>query len=197
MALLAAGLFIPAAWPQTPPAPQQTPFQASLTPKERVKLYLWQTFGPAVIGESALAGGLSQWRNNPSEWHQGMEGFGIRFGSALGHAAVDHTIESSLAAVRGEDPRYRPSGLTGFWPRTRYAIIHTFKNQSADGEETIAVSRIVGVYGGWQIARTWYPARDNSAAFGLEHGSITMGLHVGRRIFHEFWPDIQKKVFGR
>ena len=47
--------------------------------------------------------------------------------------AISNTIEASLGAIWGEEPRYIPSGRKGIWPRARYAIKTAFVTQRRDG----------------------------------------------------------------
>jgi hypothetical protein len=185
-------LSVSVAWAQ-PAATAPTP----LTGRERFHIYLRQTFGPVSVAQSALGAGINQWLDAPPEWGQGMEGYGHRFVSACGRSVIDHSIQSGVAAMRGEDPRYWPSGRKGVRPRTRYAIIHTFMSRTDDGGETLAISTFAGVYGGWMVARTWYPDKNNNVSFALEHASISMAVKVGTNVFQEFWPDIRRKVFRK
>src|SRR5450759_5790721 len=88
-----------------------TPPQPDLTytrPTEKTKLhnYFFDTLGPYPIVGAALAAGINQADNTPPEWKQGAEGYGKRFGSNFGIAAVSTTTRYALAEALKEDTLY-------------------------------------------------------------------------------------------
>jgi len=80
--------------------------QITRTAKERFQDYHSQTFSPWALFTPAVGAGLSQWRNYPSEWKQGGEGFGKRLASGFGSAALENTISFGVSAFYHEDLRY-------------------------------------------------------------------------------------------
>ena len=160
----------------------------SLTIGQKYRLALKRTFDPAEILRLSLSAGLDQWRNYPSEWGQGWDAFGVRMASHFGQHLVREQLEAGVWAIDHEDPRHRKSGLTGVWPRARYAIVHTFVTRSDSGTTMPAYSRFVGDYGAGFISREWYPDRFHTVGQGLEAGTISLGVDVGMNILREFWP---------
>jgi len=55
----------------------------TLTFAERARIYRRSVFSLDSIIEPAVGAGVGQAYNYPPEWHQGAEGYGKRFGSAL------------------------------------------------------------------------------------------------------------------
>jgi hypothetical protein len=160
----------------------------SLTLGEKYRLSLKRTFDPVEIFRLSTSAAINQWRSYPSEWGQGWDAFGVRFASQLGQQLVREQLEFGVWAMDHEDPRWNRSGLTGMWPRTRYAIVHTFITKSDSGTTMPAYSRFVGDYGAGLISRRWYPDRFHTASQGLEAGTISLGFDVGMNVAREFWP---------
>lgn len=93
----------------TRPAP---PDYSPPTQRERFKSYIRQTYRLKSIVEAGAHAGIAQARDNPSEWPQGAEGYGDRFGSAYGETVVRGTTEYALADLFREDVRHiRSRGL--------------------------------------------------------------------------------------
>ncbi len=160
----------------------------SLTLDEKYRLSLKRTFDPVEIFRLSASAAINQGRNYPSEWGQGWDAFGVRIASQLGQQLVREQLEFGVWAVDHEDPRWHRSGLTGVWPRTRYAIVHTFIAKSDSGTTMPAYSRFVGDYGAGFISRRWYPDRFHTVGQGLEAGTISLGFDVGMNVVREFWP---------
>jgi len=159
-----------------------------LSLREKYQLALQRTFDPVEIFRMGLSAGLDQERNYPSEWGQGWDAFGVRMASHFGQHLIREQLEAGVWAIDHEDPRHRRSGLTGVWPRARYAIVHTFVARNDSGGSMPAYSRFIGDYGAGFISREWYPDRFHTVGQGLEAGTISLGLDVGMNILREFWP---------
>jgi hypothetical protein len=160
----------------------------SLTLGEKYRMSLKRTFDPVEIFRLSTSAAINQGRNYPSEWGQGWDAFGVRIASQLGQQLVREQLEFGVWAMDHEDPRYRRSGLTGMWPRTRFAVVHTFVTRSDSGNAMPAYSRFVGDYGAGFISRQWYPDRFHTVGQGLESGTISLGFDVGMNVVREFWP---------
>jgi hypothetical protein len=160
----------------------------SLTLGEKYRLSLKRTFDPVEIFRLSTSAAINHWRNYPSEWGQGWDAFGVRVASQLGQQLVREQLEFGVWAADHEDPRWYRSDLTGVWPRTRYAIVHTFITKSDSGNTMLAYSRFVGDYGAGFISRQWYPDRFHTAGQGFEAGTISLGFDMGMNVVREFWP---------
>jgi hypothetical protein len=175
--------------PVTPPS-SFTP----LTPQGKFDYYVRKTYGLVAIGRSLSLAGINQWRDDPTEWGQGMEGYGRRFASKFAHHSIRRTIQFGAGVWLHEDPRYFPSERKGFWPRASYAVAHGFITRKDDGGSRLAYSRLMGVFGGALISRTWQPEESRTVKNGLTNGAISLGWDVANKIFEEFWPDIRKRL---
>lgn len=167
-----------------------TPQPSAYTrPSEKTKLhnYLFDAFGPYPILGAAVAAGINQSSNSPPEWMQGGEGYGKRFGSNFGIAAISTTTRYALAEALREDTLYYPCECKGFGPRLGHALISTLTARSgADGHRVFSVPALVAPYAGTLTAvYAWYPDRYNGMdAFRM--GNYVMLGYAGVNVAMEF-----------
>jgi len=171
----------------TSPSPE-----AQLTytrPSEKTKFhnYLFDAFGPYPIVGTAIAAGINQADNAPPEWQQGAEGFGKRFGSDFGIAAIGTTTRYALAEVFKEDTLYYRCQCKGFFPRLSHALISTITaRRGDDGHRAFSFSSLVAPYAGTMTAvYAWYPDRYN-AKDGFRLGNYSLLYYAGANVGLEF-----------
>jgi len=168
---------------------QTLPDLTYVRPTQATKLhnYFFDTFGPYPIAGAAFAAGIGQAYNTPREWKQGAEGFGKRFGSAFGIAAVSTTTRYGLAEAFKEDTLYYRCECKGVFPRLRHAAISTLTARHGDdGHRVFSFPSLIAPYAGTMTAvYGWYPDRYNyKDAFRM--GNYTMLGYVGGNIALEF-----------
>jgi hypothetical protein len=157
------------------------------TEKTMLRNYFFDAFGPYPIVGAALAGGINQVQNTPPEWKQGAEGYGQRFGSDFGIAAVTTTTRYALSEVLREDTLYYRCECKGVFPRLRHAVISTFTaRRGVDGHRVFSFPDVVAPYAGTMTAvYGWYPGRYNyKDAFRM--GNYSLLGYVGANISLEF-----------
>jgi len=169
----------------------------ALTTGQKLRLYATSTYGPTSLLRAGIGAGYGQATDSTPEWGQGMEGYGKRYASRFAQHVVKRTIQFGVGAMLHEDPRYYYSGRTGFLPRASYAVTHTFMTRRDDGTEAPAYGRFAGAFGAGLISRTWHPESSRTVGNGLRSGAVSLGLDVGFRTFHEFWPDVRRVVLHR
>jgi len=182
-------------------AKQSTPFSPAspptpLTVGGKLRFYLKATYGPGSLLSKAASSGLNQWRDSPPEWGQGMEGYGRRYASGMGHSTVNNSIRFGIGAALREDPRYFPSERKGVLPRMGHALASTFVTRTDSGGRAFAVSRFAGAFGSAFIANTWHPAGADDTNHALKRAGITVAVGAGMNVVREFWPDV-KRVLRR
>lgn len=187
----AAGVIGPFAEDTAPPE------FVSLTASERFRLYLRRTFGIGSIVDSAAGAGIRQWEDTPKEWKHGAEGYGDRIGTSYATHFIRETLEYGASAALREDNRYIRSGESGFWKRSKHALVYTFMARNDAGNEHFAYSRFGSAAGAAFISRIWQPHSNNSTGDGAVVFGITIGTDMGANMFHEFWPDIRRRVLRR
>jgi hypothetical protein len=149
---------------------------------------LHRSIDPTEFMRIALGAGLDQARDYPHEWGQGWDAFSVRMTSGFGQHLIKEQVEFCVWAIDHEDPRHYRSGLHGIWPRTRYAVIHTFVVRRDNGKQTLSYSRFIGDYGAGFISREWYPSRFHTVQQGIDAGSVSLGIDVGMNVLREFMP---------
>jgi hypothetical protein len=162
--------------------------QIARTAKERFQDYRSQTFSPWALFTPAVGASLSQWRNYPSEWKQGGEGFGKRLASGFGSAALENTISFGVSAFDHEDLRYPLSTYpkSAILKRTGHAFAYTLVPKKEGRGRRFGWSRLIGAYGSGFIANTWYPARHSDTPNALYLGSANLAGDLGINLLKEF-----------
>ena len=165
-----------------------------LTVGGKLRFYLKATYGPGPLLSMAASAGLNQWRDFPTQWGQGMEGYGRRFASRVGQSTLNNSVRFGVGVALREDPRYFPSARKAFLPRIGHALAYTFVARTDSGGRTFAVSRFAGAFGSAFISNSWYPAGVDDTNHALGRAGITVAVDAGMNVVREFWPDV-KRVF--
>jgi hypothetical protein len=157
------------------------------TQKTKLRNYAFDAFGPYPIVGAALAAGINQWQKTPPDWQQGAEGYGKRFASDFGIAAVTTTTRYALAQAFREDTLYYRCECKGVFPRLGHAVISTFTaRRGEDGHRVFSFPALVAPYAGTMTAvYAWYPGR-YEAADALRMGNYSLLGYVGGNIALEF-----------
>jgi hypothetical protein len=157
------------------------------TKTTKLRNYFFDAIGPYPIAGAAFAAGIGQAHNTPPAWQQGAEGYGKRFGSDLGIAAVSTTARYALAAAFKEDTLYYRCECKGVFPRLRHAVISTFTaRRGDDGHRVFSLPALIAPYAGTMTAvYGWYPGRyDAKDAFRM--GNYSLVGYVAGNIALEF-----------
>ncbi len=158
------------------------------TEKMKVNNYAFDAFGPYPIAGAGVTAGINQLNNAPPEWGQGATGFGKRFGSDFGIAAIGTTTRYGLAEAFKEDTLYYRCDCGGPFPRLRHAVISSLTGRSGpDGHRVFSFSALAAPYAGSMIAvYVWYPDRFG-AKDAFRMGNYSLLSYVGGNIALEFF----------
>lgn len=165
---------------------------APMTRSERFHNYLVRVAGPQPFITAAATAGISQAEGTPKEWGGGAEGYGKRSGSAFAEHFIRGTLEYGVSAALHEDNRYFVSGQTGFFRRTKYAVVSTLLARHDNGDQSFSFSRIGSAAGAAFISRAWQPRSITSAGDGAVSFGISMGSDIGFNVVREFWPGLRR-----
>ena len=155
------------------------------TQSERLREYFRHTYGLASFLEAGARAGIDQARDRPSEWQEGAEGYGERFGSAMGLIAARGTTEYLVADLFREDLRRVPCKSNCEESAFQRALADTFlARKGPDGHRTLSIARLVGPISGSLVASTWRPNGVGKRDLGPEIG-ITYGLVFVRNFVRE------------
>ena len=170
--------------------PAPAPLDLTYTrPTETTKLrnYAFDAFGPYSLAGAALAAGIGQADDRPPDWKQGAVGYGERFGSDLGIAAIGTTTRYALAEAFREDTLYYRCDCKGVLPRVRHAVTSSFTaRRGDDGHREFSFPALIAPYAGAMAAvYGWYPRRyDARDAFRM--GNYSLLGYLGGNIGLEF-----------
>ena len=160
-----------------------------IRPSREVRLndYLFEAFGPYPMTVTAVAAGINQFNNAPPEWGQGMAGFGKRFGSDFGMAAIGNTTRYGLSEAFKEDTLYYRCECRGVFPRLSHAVISTVTaRRGEDGHRVFSFSALAAPYAGATAAvYGWYPDR-YGAKDALRLGNYSLLFYMGGNVALEF-----------
>jgi hypothetical protein len=157
---------------------------------ERMSEFLMSTVGPIPLVGEAAGAGVGQWANWPKEWGQGWGAFGKRFGSNLAYNGIRQTVTYGGSLALGEDTRYFASRDSGWWARTRHALVSTFTARHADGRDTFSISGTGGVVAASALSSIWGPASWKGPGNIAENAGISFLSTAGSNVVREFLPDI-------
>jgi len=170
----------------TSPAPPDLTY---IRPTTKIKLhsYVFDAFGPYPIVGAALAAGINQADNTPPEWTRDAAGYGKRFGSDFGIAAITTTTRYALARAFREDTLYYRCECRGVFPRLNHALISTFTGRRGDdGHRVFSFSGFVAPYAGTMTAvYGWYPGRYD-AKDGFRMGNYSLLGYAAGNVALEF-----------
>jgi hypothetical protein len=170
------------------PAPSSELVYTRPTQQIKLRNYLFDAFGPYPIAGAAAVAGIGQADNTPAAWGQGAAGYGRRFGSDFGIAAISTTTRYALAEALKEDTLYYRCECRGVLPRLRHAVLSSVTAlHGKDGHRAFSYSAFAAPYAGTVTAvYAWYP--DNyGARSALRMGNYNLLGGVGQNILLEFF----------
>jgi hypothetical protein len=169
-----------------------------LTGHQRMQLYFRQTY--ATWGIYLKTAGFSladQANNSPSEWGQGIGGFGKRFGSRYGQFAIQNTLSSTGNYLLGYEPRYESCRCSGGWRRIGHALQCNFVTyNSTERDKRPQIALYLGAMGAGMIASTWKPGSSDPWRGGYHSVLTQVAFGSFANILGEFAPEIGP-ILGR
>jgi hypothetical protein len=170
---------------------------ASLTVKQKLKLFVKESSDP-YTGASALMGAaLSQSANGHPKYGQGGKAYAQRFGAAMtDFGAQNFFSDAVLASLFHQDPRYfRKGPPAGVLARVWYSMSRTVITRQDSDRPAFNISGLLGMSLGIAASNLYYPSASmNGSAVRSRFGTSLMGASLGN-LLPEFWPDIKAKVF--
>lgn len=169
-----------------------------LSNHQRFQLFLRQSFlTPGVYVKTALFSLSDQAQDHPEEWGDGFGGYAKRTASRYGQFVAQNGLSGAANALLGYEPRYDRCRCTGFWPRTRHAVVRNFVTYNRTEKELRPqLGMYAGAFAGGVIAATWQPDNPGLLTKGYQ-GVVTQVIFgVGANWLGEFAPDIKRVLKG-
>jgi hypothetical protein len=167
--------------------------------EQRRDIYLQQTLtAPGAYMKRMFAAGIDQARGVPSQWDDGWDGYVERFASREGQFIAANSLAALGNAKLKYEPRYDQCRCSGFWRRTRHAIMRNFLTYNQTEQELRPQWALYGgSFGGGLISTAWKPHPRNAFAEGGRAMLGQAGYGVLLNIFIEFSTDINRKIGAR
>ena len=175
--------------------PKEVPLEC-LNGHQRFKLYIRQTYTTWGIYLKTTISALSDSRSS-----DGFAGVGKQLATRQEEYIIQNSVTSLGDGLLGWEPRYDRCHCSGFWPRTRHAILRDFvtydrTEQNLRPQLFPYVGAFVGSFTGAVSATAWGPGTVNSREKGYQ--AVITQIPVGMAIdwVGEFAPDIAR-IFHR
>jgi hypothetical protein len=168
-----------------------------LTTGQKFKLAV-QYLNPYTFAFVAVEAGVNQARNTPSEYGQGAEGYGKRYGAGFADGLTDGLFVTGVyPSLLHQDPRYYRLGEGGFSRRTWYAATRILVTKQDSGRDAFNYSEVLGSFSSSALAVTYYPRSQRNFSDVAERAGVQFAFDAGFKLLKEFYPDIQRKLFGK
>jgi len=190
-ALIVSGVLVGVASAGAQPLSSTDPY-VPITGAQRAKWILDGSTSIRSLGAGVVVDTwLTAW-NIPEEWGRGWSGIGKRYVSREAGVTISNSVEASLGAAWGEEPRYFRAPPGGLGSRIGFAAKSTVLARRRDGHFAPAWARYAGNVATNIVEESWLPP--SARGPGNIAARSTPGL-LGRfagNLFEEFWPDVKK-----
>jgi hypothetical protein len=170
---------------------------APLTPGQKFRLFRKNALDPFVFAVVAAQAGISQALDSHSDWGQGAEGYGKRYGAFYADRVSTGLFSTSFAVLLKQDPRYFRLGEGSTKHRIGYALAQQFVCKTDKGNRQFNYSRVLGVFMSGGLSNAYYP--DGGRGIGLTMSRVGVSVLYGSmiRVLEEFWPDLDKRFIHK
>ncbi len=159
---------------------------APLTSKLKYQLAWKSTTDPVTLAGVAFLSGIQQAGDEYSDFGQGAEGYGKRFGANYADAFASTFLSGAvLPSLLKQDPRYYYQGTGSARSRLLHAMENAVKCKGDNGQWQVNYSNLAGSFGGAALASSYYPT-DNRGLFVLSNGFIRLGESSLTGVVQEF-----------
>lgn len=172
------------------------PHPPSLNARQKFELAFHGIRDPSAFAITGFVAGVEQAMNTFPGYHQGLEGYGKRFGATYANTASATLLrDATFPALFHQDPRYFYKGTGTVWERTKYALSTAVICKGDNGRWQPNYSSLLGNMSAGALANLYYPASSrNGAALTIENGLLsTVGVGVGHVIQEFVFSHITSK----
>lgn len=163
------------------------PDAVPLTPKQKFELAWKTTIDPVTFVITGGVAGLEQAENQFSQYGQGAQGYGKRYGAAYADMITGTFIGGALLpALMKQDPRYFYKGTGSTRSRVLYAIANAVICKGDNRHWQFNYSGILGGLASGGISNLYYPAKDRGAGLVFENEGIGIGGTAVTNLIQEF-----------
>jgi hypothetical protein len=166
-----------------------------LTSKQKFQLAVDETIAPSRFLSSAFTAGISQARNSLSDYGQGWEGYGKRYGSSVASNASSHLLGTGvIPSLTHEDPRYFVKLFGSPKSRILYAMSRVLITRTDDGRSTFNWSNVMGGLMAEGLATSYLPDSERTYGKTFTRFGVRIGFGALDNVVKEYWPTIFKSL---
>lgn len=169
-----------------------------LSPRQKARMAAITAIDLSAFLGAGIKAGVSQAADTPEEWGQGTKGFAKRYAAAFADGASGRMLGTFVFPVLlHEDPRYFRKGQGGSFDRLGYSASRVFVTRKDNGKRSFNWSKGLSTVGSSTLSTLYYPHEESFDTVVLRNAAWSFGSEAATNILKEFWPDIQRKVFGK
>src|SRR6266852_2322256 len=162
--------------------------------KDKLALFVQDSFDPVTFLSTAFDAGLDQAQNTDPSYGQGAEGYGRRFGAELAGGTSSRFFKDfAYPWIFSEDPRYYRLARGSGGKRLLHALEHAVVAHRDDGRRMFNYSEWLGTASTVVLSNTYHPDNQRGFAPAAEQVGSSILQDAGFDVLREFWPEISRK----
>lgn len=169
-----------------------------LTPRQKFHTFLVHTYSPRTFVNASIDATKDKIGADNPEYERGAMGWGQHYGIELATSETDVFFERFLIpTLLKQDPRYFRNPELPFFRRALYSMSRVLITRDDNGHSTFNASKVLGGAASQALSDMYVPG--HAQGVGPIRDRVTFDLlrDAGLDLFHEFWPDIRRKIFHR
>lgn len=167
----------------------------TLEPKDKLSLFVQDTFDPVTFLYVGFNAGLGQAGDQDPTFGQGAEGFGKRFGANfVDQASGDFFKDFAYPTIFSEDPRYYRLAHGSGGSRLLHAVGHAFVAHRENGTHMFNFSEWLGTTSAVALSNFYHPGNQRGIAPAARRVGYSIVEDIGFDVLREFWPEIARKL---
>lgn len=169
-----------------------------LSPKEKFHVFVAHTYSPGTFVNAGIDAFKDKIESDDREYETGPMGFGQHYGIELATSETDVFFERFLVpTLLKQDPRYFRNPELPFFRRALYSVSRVVITRADNGAETFNGSKILGGAASQALSDLYVPGQRQGIGPIRDRLTFDLLRDAGMNLFHEFWPDLRRKLFHR
>ena len=166
-----------------------------LTTRSKFKLFVNQSISPAYVLVAASSAAINQARNVPTDYGQGWDAYGSRFGTNMARASSSSFLGTFLlASLLHEDPRFFPESKPSLWRSLKYSTQRIFVTRNDSGKDVFNTSGLLGPLASEGLANVYLPSSEQTVGKTVTRFAADLAWRVGGNMFKDYWPTFFRNM---
>ena len=166
----------------------------SLDLKDKLSLFVRDTFDPVTFITSTFNAGLDQAEDRDPTFGQGGTGYAKRFAAEfVDQASFKFFRDFAYPSIFSEDPRYYRLGYGSSGRRIWHAVDHAFVAHRDNGNRMFNFSEWLGTVSFVTLSNVYHPGNQPGFAPSARLVGYNIVEDMGFDVLREFWPEIARK----